>query len=479
MASDASSTGRLAHRSVASVSHASPSSKRGSSAPPLGPNDRLIVIDDDPTGSQAVHGVQVVASTNESVIEAALRESATVFFLSNARALPEAEAAALITEIARAAAQVCERMGLRPVFASRSDSTLRGHFPADVAAIATGAGLNPTILLVPCFVEGGRWTIDDVHWVRDGDELVPVGQTPYARDSSFGFDSSRLDAWVEEKSGGAIRAADVARIGLDDLRRGEASAVAGILHSHEGGVIAVNAVDYEDLDTLVEAVGIAEAAGMEFVYRTGASYIRARAGIEPRGPVGSSEAGYVHREHGGLVVCGSHVPLATAQIDVLVARTDCEGIEIAVADLLSGPEARAGVIDGVSGRIRQAVHAGRHAVAYTTRELIDPPAGMTALEMGKIVSTALIDMTRAVRAEVGFLVAKGGITSHDVATQALELERGVVLGQVIPGVSAWRVQAGAVPGQTLVVFPGNVGMAESLSDVVDAISQEKGPTGLL
>lgn len=433
-------------------------------------NERLIVLDDDPTGSQAVHGVQVVASVDLATVDAALRDSKTVFFLTNARAMTATDATDAIIEMTRVARDACAARGLRPRFASRSDSTLRGHFPEDVDAIARDAGLDATILLVPCFVEGGRWTFEDVHWVRDGDTLVPVGDTPYAKDSSFGFTSSRLVDWVREKAPGRFAEDKVVSMPLEMLRAGDPSRIAAQILDHSGGVVIANAMDYEDLRALSEGVQLAERAGAEVIYRTGASFVRARAGIAPRGFLTGTDIGPRSRGRGGLVVCGSHVPLSTAQIESLLTRPDCDGVLVDVPRLLASPESANAVLEEAARNIRKIVLRGRHAVAYTSREVVIAAPGENALALGAIVSAALVSLVREVRDDPDFLLSKGGITSHEIATQSLELKRGSVLGQIIPGVSVWRVEEGATPGQVFIIFPGNVGERDSLSKVVAAMS---------
>lgn len=41
--------------------------------------------------------------------------------------------------------------------------------------------------------------MDDVHYAREGPELIPAGQTPFAADKAFGYRSSNLRDWVSEK----------------------------------------------------------------------------------------------------------------------------------------------------------------------------------------------------------------------------------------------------------------------------------------
>ena len=70
------------------------------------------------------------------------------------------------------------------------------------------------------------------------------------------------------------------------------------------------------------------------------------------------------------------------------------------------------------------------------------------------------------------MIAKGGITSSDVATRGLGVKRALVRGQLLPGVPVWRLGAEArFPGIDYVVFPGNVGSDTALADAVQQLSQ--------
>ncbi len=88
---------------------------------------------------------------------------------------------------------------------SRSDSTLRGHYPGEVDALAEGLGQRfDATLIIPFFLEGGRYTPNDIHYVAEGDALIPA-ETPFARDAAFGYRSSDLRDWVDERRAAAAR----------------------------------------------------------------------------------------------------------------------------------------------------------------------------------------------------------------------------------------------------------------------------------
>ncbi len=133
----------------------------------------LGVLDDDPTGSQAVHGVQVVTVLEEDAYQAAFGAAPVCFVLTNTRSLAEPAAAERNTLAARGLIAVAARRGARLQLLSRSDSTLRGHVMAEVAALqairrqVAGSGFDG-VLLVPAFLEAGRLTAADIHWARTG-----------------------------------------------------------------------------------------------------------------------------------------------------------------------------------------------------------------------------------------------------------------------------------------------------------------------
>ena len=96
----------------------------------------LIVLDDDPTGTQAVEKVPVLLEWDaELVREAAASGSPSVHVLTNSRAFPPARAA----EIVRSAADAAVAALGRPRLALRGDSTLRAHLLEEYLAVRDAA----------------------------------------------------------------------------------------------------------------------------------------------------------------------------------------------------------------------------------------------------------------------------------------------------------------------------------------------------
>ena len=129
--------------------------------------------------------------------------------------VPESAMEERIRSLDRLAA---EGRPVNPVMVSRSDSTLRGHYPVETDVIAEQLGPFDAHFLVPAFFEGERITRDSVHYLMVNGAPVPVHETEFARDSVFGYSHSYLPDYVEEKTGGRIRADQVQRFLLDDVR---------------------------------------------------------------------------------------------------------------------------------------------------------------------------------------------------------------------------------------------------------------------
>ncbi|MCC6170259.1 MAG: hypothetical protein IT329_23775, partial [Caldilineaceae bacterium] len=359
---------------------------------------------------------------------------------------------------------------------SRSDSTLRGHYPGEVDALAAALGHRvDATLIIPFFLEGGRYTLHDVHYVAEGPRLVPAAQTPFAQDAAFGYRHSALPAWVEEKTQGRVPAAAVASITLADLRQGGPGAVAvKLLDLRAGRVCVVNAAALRDLEVLVSALLQAEAQGKRFLYRTAASFVQIRAGLATR-PLLTAADLSLPAQGGGLFVAGSYVPRTTGQVNALLAVPDLARVEVAVPALLE-PSRRAAEIARAADALDAALAAGQDALLYTSRGLVTGSDAAASLAIGGQVSAALVAIVAGLHTPPRYLVAKGGITSSDIATKALGIRRALVLGQILPGVPVWQTGAESrYPGLPYIVFPGNVGGEQALVEIASSLRQAARP----
>lgn len=447
---------------------------------------KIIVLDDDPTGTQTVYDVPVLTGWSQAALIPVLAErGAVAYILTNSRSVPLAEARAMNREIATNLLAARAATGRDFVVVSRSDSTLRGHYPGEVAALADGLGQSfDATLIIPFFLEGGRLTIHDTHYVAEGDWLVPAAETEFARDATFGYRNSDLRAWVSEKHGGALAPDDIASISLADLRVGGPAAVVRSLSRMSGGrVCVVNAATYRDMEVFVAGLLQAEAAGRRFLYRTAASFVRVRGGLLPRDLLTAGELSAPERRRsalnrpnpGGLILVGSYVQKSTDQMMAAAALPGVTSLELSTEALLEA-DSREDEILRVSDRVNQSLSAGSDTLVYTGRRLVTGPDRASSLRVGQLVSSAVVAVVQNISEAPAWVIAKGGITSSDVATEGLHVGRAQVLGQALPGVPIWRTgQESRWPGLIYVVFPGNVGGPHALADMIQILRGQEAP----
>lgn len=427
----------------------------------------VVVFDDDPTGTQTCYDVVVLMSWSvELIAEELARKPSILFILTNSRSMPEADAVRLMGEIGKNVTVAARQTGRQILPISRSDSTLRGHFPAEVHALANALDLKDAVLvLVPAFIEGGRFTINDIHYIVEQGDLIPVADTPFAKDKSFGYSHSNVREWVEEKTKGTISAIDVISFSLDDIRLGGAHHVAEKLsHSRAGEVVLVNAVSYRDLEVMARGLQLCERAGQRFLFRSSATLVPILAGIAP-GKVYEPVASDVETKNGSLIVVGSYVPKTTSQLNHLLAQKKHKSMEVDVDFILSARNSALHAVEN-SRVIDEWLRKGIDVVVYTSRSLAVGADADESLKINGAVSNHLVSVVQKLEVRPSFMIVKGGITSSDLASKGLSAQKANILGQAIPGVPVWKLEADSKFSKILyIVFPGNVGGATALWDV--------------
>ena len=442
----------------------------------MAPPRKIVVLDDDPTGTQTVNGVDVLSEWSRLSLEAVLKDpTRCVFIMTNSRSMPEARVVKLYRKIARDLRAASQATGREYSVISRSDSTLRGHFPAETDALASLApGQIAGTVVIPAFFEAGRTTRDDIHLVRIAGRSRPVAETEFARDATFGYQSSNLTHWIEEKTSGRVKAPDVVSVSLADLRasNGVTRVERKLLALPRAGYAIVNATRYRDLETFVAGLSKVERAGRTFLFRTAASFVRVMARI-PVKPFLKREELIKEGKRGGLVVVGSYTQLSTSQLLLACRARRTVGIEL-VLDRLADRRTRDLEVRRVALAATSAIAAGSTAVVYTSREKDTKVGPAGDLAAGRIVSDSLVAVVNHIPVRPRYVIGKGGITSSDLAVRALRMRKSRVLGQVIPGVSVWRGGSESrFPGLSYLVFPGNVGGPDSLRKVIDLLNSRR------
>ena len=440
--------------------------------PPRRAHAKLIVLDDDPTGTQTVHGIPVLTHWDEDSLASELRDPApAVFLLTNTRALPAEAAIAVNRRIGEALRAASLATGKDYVVVSRSDSTLRGHFPAETDALAAALGGVDATFLIPAFFHGGRYTLNDIHYVAEGDRLVPAAETEFARDAAFGYQHSNLREWAEEKSDGRIQASEVLSISLEELRGAQLDSLAGRLASMPvGSLVIVNAAAHGDLAVLTHVLADTRLRSRRFLFRTAADFVSSFSALAPRSLLSPDEIRSSASRQGGLLAAGSYVGKTTAQLERLFAAVpDLVRVEIAVPSLLD-PAIREAEVVRAREAVECAISCGHSVALHTSRTLITGSDPGASLHIGSQISSALVELVRSLSVRPAWFIAKGGITSSDLATDALQIRRAIVIGQALPGVPVWRTGPESKwPGLAYVIFPGNVGGHEALATLVRSL----------
>ena len=398
-------------------------------------NCKLVVLDDDPTGIQTVHGCLLITQWDEDSVRKGFADTEPFFYiLTNTRAMTREEAEQVTREAMEMVVKVNQDYGYRLIIVSRSDSCLRGHFPLETdvmhqCLVAHGYSVYEKTPFCPAFIEAGRVTIDGVHYMRDGERLIPVSETEFARDNVFAYHTSVLRDYIQEKGANP-----------DDY-------------------IIVNAQGYDELYRFAEYLTsdiIPQTSSI--VIRSSSSLPKAISGISDQPLLDKS----ILKQAGvGCFIVGSHVKKTTQQLEHLLQQEGTCAIEVDVQRILDdAPLLMSETLD----TIQQVVDMGLTPVVYTSRQEIRLDDANLRQHLGQQVSDFLVDIVYRLPFTPAYLVGKGGITSHDILTKGLGIKSARVLGQIINSVPC--VMAEKFP---YIIFPGNVGNEQSLSEVFNKL----------
>ena len=426
---------------------------------------KIVVLDDDPTGIQSVHDVDVLMKFDEQSLTCMMeKEEALVYLSTNSRSLMKEETEALHRTIICNLSKASHQTGRDFLVISRGDSTLRGHYPLESEVIKEelhNAGVQLKGEVLCPYLEGIRKTENDVHYVLSGKEWIPCGQSEFAKDATFSYQHSDLKEYVEEKYGTKMPCVS---IGLELLDHQHTSEIRELLQkAPESAKIIVNAQSMSHLNAFVEAVYPVKS---QYQYRTAASFVKAFAKIEDI-PYLKMASLCDDSDAGGLILAGSHVRKTTEQIKALTDANLVETLELNVEEPLDTQ------LDEIASKCDAILKKGKNVLVMTSRKRVDFEGdAFEQLKISRSISTQFVSILKRIQVRPRFLISKGGITSYDVLCSGLEAASARVLGQVsrnIPAVSLGKESLH--PNMKVVVFPGNVGETETLKQLVEAASK--------
>ncbi|WP_078429094.1 four-carbon acid sugar kinase family protein [Alkalihalobacterium alkalinitrilicum] len=444
---------------------------------------KVIVLDDDPTGVQTVHSVSVYTDWTKETIEKGFQEENQIFFiLTNSRAFSAKETEEVHRDIAMRVEQVAQAMNKPYLIISRGDSTLRGHYPLETEVMKETIERHANVkmdgeILLPFFKQGGRLTVDNIHYVQYGEKLVPAGETEFAKDRTFGYKASHLGEWIEEKTNGTYTKEDVTYISLESIRKLDIEGITEQLMNVSGfNKVVVNALEDDDVMVFSIALTLAMNKGKRFLFRTAATFTKVIGGISSRPLLKRDDLIEENLSNGGLIIVGSHVQKTTAQLQALQTVNSLHFIEFD-CHLVLNKDAFQQEVDRVRKEAEEKVSNGVTTVIFTKRERLDLGEGMKEeeLKLSVEISEAVTSIVRNFEVRPNYIIAKGGITSSDVGTKGLCVKRAIVAGQIAPGIPVWKTgEESTFPYIPYVVFPGNVGADTTLKEVVIELEEIKG-----
>ncbi|MGB5418377.1 four-carbon acid sugar kinase family protein [Algibacter sp.] len=435
-------------------------------------NKTCIVIDDDPTGNQTVYDIPLLTQWElDTFINEFQKETPILFILTNSRSLSEEKSTEIYQEISKNILKASQLTNRNFTIISRSDSTLRGHFSEIEAIQKSGHYKDAITMFIPVMFEGGRVTVNDVHYICENDQLVPVNKTAFSTDHTFGYTHANLKSYIEEKTRKSTKADTVVSLDIESIRTLNIKSLTSKIHSIPPGKFCIiNALNYNDLDKVTQALLQAEKSGKQILYRTSSSFVPSYIGLEPK-PLLTPEAIIdSNNKNGGLTIVGSYVPKSSSQLKYVIENTsEKELIEIDVEVILSDKSKV--YLALIISKIDETIGHGKDVIVYTSRKLIIGKSADSNINIASKVSQALVDLVTGIKERPKYLLAKGGITSHDLATKGLRMQRSKVLGQILPGVPVWGMgKETRFPGLPYIVFPGNVGNEKSLSEIIQKLS---------
>jgi len=412
---------------------------------------KTIVLDDDPTGTQCATGVTVLLRWDVSSLIEVLRTADSVYLLTNSRALNEPEAVTLARNIKDDGDAAGLALGEEIQYVLRGDSTLRGHVFSESEVFLNSGN---SIIFLPAYPEVGRRTIDGIHYVRIEGVDIPAAQTEFAQDPVFSYSAKTLIDFVAEKSerkGFSFSLSDV-REGALGLSKKFASAPAG-------SVILPDAESDADIEIISDAIKLLRNSGQPLVVRSSAPLAALLAGVRSTGFL---TAPLMSGTFSTLLVAGSHTEGATRQLAAISSRWG-EAEVINTARAMEDPiqAAASAITEG-----RRKLAESSFAIITTERHRLSEH---NTLEHGEKVMRALICAVEELSVSSDIVVSKGGITSAEVARTGIGADDAWVVGQILPGISVWRLKDRRARELLLVIVPGSVGDSDTLMKVLEIV----------
>ena len=437
---------------------------------------KVIVIDDDPTGSQTVNNCLLLLKWDYSTLLKGFESKSNLFFiLANTRSLSENNAKLRLEEICKSLKEVISKRLYKEeefVFVSRGDSTLRGHNFLEPKIINDCLGPFDATFHIPAFIEGKRLTINGEHFIDN----IPVSQTIFAKDKIFGYETSNIKELLFLKSRSQINLNDIQNLKLSELK---------VLESKDNNIIFNKLknlnnnthliVDVENYSHLKKfSLAIKKLSKQKkFLFRTAASFVSSISGVidNPQKPIFYSDLRRKNSKKNflpGFLVIGSYVELTTIQLEKLLEISDCVPIELDVfkflriSKLKNNQDKLALFKNSLLIEIRSILKKGNSPVLFTSRKEIYLDNKNEQVNFYNYLASFIAEFVADLKNEIGYLVSKGGITTNVILSDGLKANNVYLHGQIVTGISLLTFKLENDDNLPIVTFPGNIGNDNSL-----------------
>ncbi len=439
---------------------------------------KVIVIDDDPTGSQTVNNCLLLLKWDYStLIKGFQSKSNLLFILANTRSLSENDAKLRLVEICNAIKKVISKESYKEefIFVSRGDSTLRGHNFLEPKIMNDCLGPFDATFHIPAFIEGKRMTIDGDHFVDN----VPVSQTIFAKDKIFGYKTSNVKKLLFQKCKSQIKFNDIQNLKISELKVLESKdkniVFNKIKNLKENSHVIVDIENYSQLKKFTLSIKKL-IKQKKFLFRTAASFISSISAVKdnPKEPFFYSLIRRNNREKKflpGFYVIGSYVELSTIQLKEFLEISECIPIEFDVFEFLrisklkSNQDQLVLFKNKLLAQIRSILKQENTPVLFTSRKEVSVGNNDEQVNFYNSLAHFISELVSGLKNEIGYLVSKGGITSNVILSNGFKANYVYLHGQIITGVSLVTFKLENDENLPIVTFPGNIGNQDSLVKV--------------
>ncbi len=450
---------------------------------------KIIIIDDDPTGSQTVNDCNLILRWDYETLLKGLKDSSNLLFiLANTRSLSKEDVKIRLEEICSALREIMNNSTFAEedfVLISRGDSTLRGHNFVEPDIINELLGPFDATFYIPAFIEGNRTTVNGNHFVDN----IPINETIFSKDKIFGFNTSNIKELICEQSNYQLDFNNIENIFIKDfeaLETNQTSKPSKLFMQIEklknNKKVIVDIIDYSQLDKFSNIVR-SLLKKKKFLFRSAASFISSLSNVK-RTQKDHFYFSQLRRKNNldkamkGLIVVGSYIELTTRQLNKVLEISLCKPIEINVFKLYEffkiGDNLNLNSIKKlILNSIRQNLIRGSIPVLYTSREIISPIDKNDLIQFQLFLSAFIAEIVSDIKNEIGYLISKGGITTNTIISEGLEADSVYLEGQILPGISLVTFnllkQKGKLP---IVTFPGNIGNNMSLVKALEILENK-------